>query len=78
MRLIWGGTSLSGGPRRRPSGRTWPIPFSESADLGLAAEDGVLSKDEKVECVDDWAGFGLSGEVESSQTGGVLIVGDQL
>jgi hypothetical protein len=48
----------------------------------LSAQQGVvtnlLSKDEKVECVDDWVGFGLSGVMKSGQTGGVLVVGDQL
>jgi hypothetical protein len=48
------------------------------ADLGLGAEEDVLSKDEKVERVDNWSGFGLSGVLESGQTGGVLVVGDQL
>jgi hypothetical protein len=50
----------------------------DGRDLGLGAEDDVLSKDEKVERVDNWSGFGLSGVLESGQTGGVLVVGDQL
>jgi hypothetical protein len=34
--------------------------------------------DEKVERINDGAGFGLCGVVESGQTCGVLVVGDQL
>jgi hypothetical protein len=38
----------------------------------------ALPKDEEVERVDDRSAPGLSGAVQASQPGGVLVVGDQL
>jgi hypothetical protein len=66
---------------RFAAGTGHPVPGTSgrrAADLGLGAENDVLSEDEQVERIDDRAGFGLSGAAESGQTGGVLVVGDQL
>jgi hypothetical protein len=57
----------------------WRIRSTSAGRIRVwALGDDVLSKDEKVERVDDWSALGLSGAVESSQPGGVLVVGDQL
>lgn len=66
---------LSLTPLSRP-----PYP-SDPSSSGSPWGEGILArlpKDEKVECVDNRTGFRSCGAAEPVQTGGVLVVGDQL